>query len=196
MADGMMTAGASGIRPTRSSRVRIGPAQLRETARAVGLGYPMHLASCWAGTERRRRAAGDDRQAWARHAARHICQGIIGDEDAALALVLIEYTLRERDAAPVPNDPAGDLAFARFILAQAVASEEAKRSLLAKKMRDAIAPMLRRLVPSVEMMQALRQMNDEGGKLFVWPQLRQLLEQEIHWHLKRTKRDSRGRQHA
>ncbi len=196
MADGMMTAGASGIRPTRSSRVRIGPAQLRETARTVGLAYPMHLASCWAGTERRRRAAGDDRQAWARHAARHICQGIIGEEDAALALVLIEWTLRERDAAPVPNDPAGDLAFARFILAQAVTSEEAKRGLLAKRMRDALAPMLAEWTPVAEMMHALRQLNDDGGKLFVSPQLRQLLEQEIGWHLKRAKRDAQGRQNA
>lgn len=195
MADGMMTAGASGLRPTRSPRVRITPAELREAARAAGLAYPVHVASCWAGTERRRRAAGGDRQSWARHAARHICQGIIGEEDAVLALVLIEWTLRERDAAPAPNDPAGDLAFARFLLAKAVAREEANRALLAKRMRDALAPMLGRS-RAAEMMQALRQMNDDAGKLFVSPQLRQLLEQEVGWHLRRAGRQAKGRQNA
>jgi len=195
MADGMMTTGAHDQRPVLYARAKITPAELRRQAAAAGLQYPMQVATGWAGMERRRRAAGAERQSWARHAARHICQGIIGEEDALLALVLIEWTMRERDAVRIPNDPAGDLDFARFTLAQAVASEEMKRALLARKMRDQLEPMLG-AAPAAAMMQALRRLNDDAGRLFVSPQLRQLLEQEVILHLRRTGRQAKGRQNA
>jgi len=167
-----------------------------DAARASGLRYPMHLAKAWSATERRHRGTGADPRPLAQHAARHVCQGLIGPDDALQALVLIEWQQREGDAAPVANDPAADLEFAAFVLAQAIANEETKRGLLAKRMRDALAPMFARLAPVAELKEALRELNEGGGRLFVWPQLHQLLEEEAGRYLTSIKAHARGRRHA
>lgn len=174
----------------------------RRLASEFGLAPALRQGDAWRACERRARARGEPaRDAYA-HAARHVCQGLIETEDALASLVLIEMQAAEREGF-IPRGAEGlELTsaetvalrrrFAAHLLELAIAREEDTRSLLAARMARAIEPMLARRASTADMVRVLLGLNFQAGRVFVWPELRELLAEQVGRHMRGMARQRRS----
>lgn len=165
---------------------QLSPAAILTTARGCGMERPVTIAMTWTGRERRRRARGEESRPWAEHAARAVAQGLIGTEDALLSLAFLVGQIADRDpsawgrATATAAERCGwDFSFASFLLQEAIERIDTRRAVLASEMSRTLRTMLARWDASDLMLATLEQMNAAAGRLFVWPELKQLLADEI-----------------
>jgi hypothetical protein len=178
------------------------PQNLLHAARRCDMSRPVELAFTFSRIERTRRGRGDLPRPFPHHAARAVLQGLIGYEDALLSLAVIYGQMFDREptewrrSATAAERAISDLSFAATLLDQAIARESMQRALLASRMRQALAPMLAQWAPPEDLMTELRRMNDEAGRCFVWPELRQLLNAEAERFVRDQRFAQRGRRHG
>lgn len=198
----MATASGSLPEGAQPRQRKKGARLVAEAATIAGLSFPLHIVRTWSQAERAARARGEAARPHAERAALAVCQGLIHEEDALLSLCLIQVELRERDGwRPEEGTTAAqqaeiDFRFARHLLLLATNRVDMKRALLAQKLRRELKPMLERWAGVDELIAAAREINHQGGRLFVWPELRQLLSYETEQFMRDQRRQKRGRRHA
>lgn len=123
---------------------------------------------------RRDRASGVADRWEEERAARLVLQGVLDAEEAEDALAVI-IAGRERME---PAQMAHALGMARTALASAMAEQRRLREPLERRLRDAAREMMRGRRPASEILNRMIELNTEAGRLFVWPELRRLVEWE------------------
>jgi hypothetical protein len=178
------------------------PQNLLDAAERTGMSRPVELAFAFSRIERTRRGRGELPRPFPHHAARAVLQGLIGYEDALLSLAVIYGQMFDREptewrrTATAAERATSDLSFAVHLLDQAIARENMQRALLAARMRKALAPMLAQWATPEDLMAELRRINDDAGRPFVWPELRQLLNAEAERFVRDQRFTQRGRRHG
>lgn len=182
--------------------MNVTPQALLGAAARTDMTRPVEIAMTFSRLERARRARGDLPRPFAEHAARNVLQGVIGPEDALLSLAVVQGQMFDRAptewrlAASAEERAASDLSFAATLLGQAIAREAMERDMLAYQMREALKPLFARWAPAEELMNQMRRMNDDAGRPFVWPELRQMLNAEADRFLRDQRFAQRGRRNA
>lgn len=136
----------------------------------------------WSWLERRRRGRGESPRSWADHAARSVVQGVIGFEDALVSLTALHATLADRQgiharrlASPTERRTS-DMRFCAWLLVDAVDRLQQQRNRLAAEMRRAVEPLLSRFAATDELLQHLATLNVQAGRLFISPELLEILQ--------------------
>jgi hypothetical protein len=143
------------------------------------LGDPARSARMLCAFRRAGRAEGLDQWEEER-AARLVCQGVLTRREAEDALALV-IAGRER----LPSSEVHQaLWMAQRALQRAVTEEERRRLELRWALRREVASLMMVGRPAREIMDRLRAVNEDGGWLFVWPELRDIAESEAAMFLR------------
>lgn len=178
------------------------PEQLVRAAERCDMARPVEIAMSLARMERTRRSRGELPRPFPHHAARAVLQNLIGYEDALLSLAVIQGQMFDREpnewrrTASAAERATSDLTFAAQLLGQAIAREHMQRALLASQMRKALAPLLAQWATPEDLMTELRRLNDNAGRPFVWPELRQIGAAEVERFLRDQRFAQKGRRHG
>ncbi len=134
----------------------------------------------WSQLERARRARGEPPRSWGDHAARNVLQGILTFDEAWLSLALLLRHTRPNDTGAVTAEEHAKAAvhLAHAMLEAGIRRIGWEREALERRMRSAIQPMFAQWAASEDILSTMQAMNNEAGRLFVWPELRELLNEE------------------
>ncbi len=162
-------------------------AQAAPAEEAAPVAYPgMDVAALRArrlcGWRRRDRAAGQADRWEEERAARLVCQGVLTQREAEDALTLI-IAGRERMAAE-ESELRRALWMAQQSLRRAMNAEEQVRHALRMALRREVAGLMLVGRPAREILERLRAVNEEQGRVFVWPELREIAEREAAMFLR------------
>lgn len=134
------------------------------------------------GWRRRDRTAGLADRWEEERAARLVCQGVLTQREAEDALTLV-IAGRERMAADV-DEMRRALWMAQQALRRAMDAEDRLRHGLRMTLRREVARRMMVGRPAGEILERLRAVNEEHGRVFVWPELREIAEREAAMFLR------------
>jgi hypothetical protein len=137
---------------------------------------------------RRAKQLGEIQMTHQRRAARLVLQGILDREEAEDALAVL--------TAAIGKAPAVDefwLWIAQRMLEQAIETEAAARHRCELDIRAACETAIARRLPSAVILARASDVNDEHGRLFAYPQLRELVGKQLAWFVRQQRGPQRGR---